>query len=77
MATFGATTNEGRPDRDAWAALPPPWAPAGPHDGCNFHKQRAAVVRYAGTPVCEQCARHLAGRGDDGSPAEREIPLGR
>lgn len=38
---------------------PPPWGVVLPREQCNFHTGRSAVATYAGTPVCEDCARRL------------------
>lgn len=41
-------------------ALPAPWARPATAEPCNFHYVERAVVRYAGTPLCERCALELA-----------------
>jgi hypothetical protein len=49
------------------------WDPAGATDSCNFHMRRPAVLRYAGTPICSQCAVRLGlSASDVRAPAEAE-----
>lgn len=37
-----------------------PWSHSTIDEPCNFHYHERAVVRYAGTPLCERCALDLA-----------------
>lgn len=39
--------------------MPPGWAPALPQDRCNYHRDRPALARYVGTPMCSGCIARI------------------
>ncbi|HEU4658650.1 MAG TPA: hypothetical protein VFR97_14065 [Capillimicrobium sp.] len=40
-----------------------PWTASPIREACNYHADHAAVMRYAGTPLCQVCVERFRAAG--------------